>query len=63
MDSLPDKFEFDLYLKRFLYSIMEQKKPLTTDPVSPKSKNIDLVGKSFRRMRAVWNFFPPPPLK
>jgi len=37
MDCLPDKFEFDAYLKRFLYSIIEQRKPLTTEAVSPKS--------------------------
>jgi len=37
MDSLPDKFEFDAYLKRFLYSIIEQRKPLTTEAVSPKN--------------------------
>jgi len=38
MDNLPDKFEFDAYLKRFLYSIIEQRKPLTTEAISPKSK-------------------------
>jgi len=36
MDSLPDKFEFDAYLKRFLYSIIEQRKPFTSEVVSPK---------------------------
>jgi len=41
METLPDKFEFDSYLKRFLYKIMEQRKPLPIEPVSPKSKFIE----------------------
>jgi hypothetical protein len=38
MDHLPDKFEFDLYLKTFLLKIIERKKAQTSETVSSKSK-------------------------
>lgn len=39
MENLPDKFELDLYLKTFLYKIIERKKPLPDEPISSKSKS------------------------